>query len=96
MVEKKKPKAKPAVPPAKKPAETLAEQIVDVMRKLKENGVEECTSTLVRDKLELDKESGRDQVRRAMKKLEKDGKVVVEKKKIGEKKKRFVYWLKES
>ena len=86
--------SKPAVPPAKKPTEALAEQIVDVMRKLKENGVVEVTSTLLRDKLGLDKESGRDQVRRVMKKLEKDGKIVVEKKKVGEKKKRYVYKLK--
>ena len=71
-----------------------AEDVLATMRKLAANGVEECTSTLLRDKLKLDKESGRDVIRRIMKKLEDDGKVVIGQKTEG-KRKRYVYRLKE-
>jgi hypothetical protein len=48
------------------------------------NGIKECTSTLLRDKLGLDMESGRDQIRRLMKRFEKDGEVVITEKKVNE------------
>jgi len=50
------------------------------MQRLAANGITEFTSTLLRDKLGLDKESGRDQVCRLMRKLEKDDKVVISRK----------------
>ena len=92
----KKPKAAPtkaAKPAAKKPSEVLAEQVLVIMQKLKENGVEEVTSRLISDKLGLDKEIGRSVVRRAMKALEKDGKVVIERK--AGTKRQYAYRLKE-
>ena len=82
---------KPAKPAAKKPAELLSERVLSEMRRLKENGITEFTSTMLRDKLNLDKESGRDQIRRAMRTLEKDGKVKIA---VSEKKrKQYVYRL---
>ena len=77
------------------PGELLAEKAYALMQKLKKNGIEEFNSTLLRDKLKLDKESGRGQVRQAMKKLEKAGKVVVEQKAVKEKgaRKRYTYRL---
>lgn len=50
------------------------------------------TSTALRDHFGLDKESGRDKIRRIMKKLEKDGKVKIAVKE-GAKRKQFVYVL---
>ena len=93
----KKPKVKPAAtkpaePAAKKPSEVLAERVYALMQKLKANGITEFTSTLLRDKLALSKESGRDMIRRAMKRLEKDGKVVIAVKE-GAKRKQYVYKL---
>ena len=67
------------------------EQVLAEMKRLAANGIVECTSTLLRDKLALDKESGRDQIRRAMKALEKDGKVESSRKTEG--RKQFVYKL---
>lgn len=84
---------KPEPKPAKKPTE---EQVLSVMQTLTQNGVIEITSTVLRDKLGLDKESGRDIVRRIMKKLEADGKVVISKKVFNGKRERYVYQLKES
>lgn len=72
MSEKKGKKEAPT-----KTAELLAERVLSEMRRLKENGIAECTSTLLRDKLALDKESGRGTIRRIMAKLEKDGKVQI-------------------
>jgi len=89
-IEKVEKPEKPA-PPAKVKGPT-EEQVLAEMKRLAGNGVVEFTSTLLRDKLELDKESGRDQVRRAMKKLEKDGKVVISRK--AGKKGRYIYRLK--
>ena len=63
--------------------------------RLKKNGITEFTSTLLRDKLGLDKEVGRDQVRRIMRKLEKDGKVDIGQKEAG-RSKQYIYKLKES
>ena len=65
------------------------------MKRLAANGIEEFTSTLLRDKLALDKEAGRDVVRRLMKKLETDGKVTIGLKQQG-KRKQYVYRLKEA
>lgn len=84
----------PAESTAKKPSELLAEKALKIMQKLKKNGIKEFNSTLLRDKLGLDKESGRDQIRRAMKRLEKDGKVVIEQKAVKGARKRYVYRLK--
>lgn len=81
----------PVKPPAKKPT---AEEVSEVMRKLAENGIVEISSTLLRDKLNLDKESGRDQIRRIMRKLEKAGKVVITQKMKG-KRKQYIYKLEE-
>ena len=76
----------------KKPSE---EQVLAEMQRLAANGITEFSSTLLRDKLGLDKETGRDQVRRAMRKLEKAGKVEIGKKEVG-KRRQYVYKLKES
>jgi hypothetical protein len=65
------------------------------MQTLTQNGIIEVTSTVLRDKLGLDKEAGRDNVRRVMKKLETEGKIIIEKKAFNGKRKRYVYRLKE-
>ena len=70
------------------------EDVLKEMKRLAGNGIRECTSTLLRDKLELDKEAGRDQIRRAMRKLEKAGKVVISQKEVG-RRKQYVYRLME-
>lgn len=88
-VRRSKAKGKPK--PEKKPTE---EDVLKVMARLEANGVAEFTSTLLRDKLKLDKESGRDIVRRVMKKLETAGKIVIEKKAFNGKRKRYAYRLK--
>ncbi len=72
----------------------MEEKVYATMKTLRENGTVEFTSTLLRDKLGLDKESGRDQVRRAMRALEKEGKVTITAKTLGQKK-QYVYSLKE-
>ena len=69
--------AEPAEPAAKKPSEVLAERVYTEMKRLQANGITECTSTLLKDNLKLDKEAGRGQVRNAVKKLEENGKVVI-------------------
>lgn len=93
--EKAKPEtAKPGVtklPAKKKPS---GEDVLALMRKLTENGIVECTSSLLRDKLNLDKESGRDQIRRLMRKLEKESKVIIGQKQQG-KRKQYIFKLKE-
>ena len=76
-------------------AKTGEEDVLKVMRKLTENGITEFTSTLLRDKLGLDKESGRDQIRRVMRKLEKAGKVVISQKVQG-KRKQYIFKLAEN
>lgn len=85
---------KPGV--AKLPAKKAVseEDVLAEMKRLAANGIAEFTSTLLRDKLGLDKESGRDQIRRVMKKLEADGKVFITEKQKG-KRKQYVYKLKE-
>ena len=87
-----KPTKPPSAEPKKKPTE---EQVLAEMKRLAANGIAEVTSTLLRDKLGLDKESGRDQVRRLVRKLEKSGKVEIGQKEVG-KRKQYVYNLKES
>jgi hypothetical protein len=64
-----------------------SEQVYAAMEK----GVE-YTSTVLRDKLKLDKESGRGQIRKVMKQLEKEGKVTISEKSLG-KRKQYVYSL---
>jgi len=91
-----KPKAvepQPAKEATAKPEKTAAEPSVkDQVLAAMEKGVE-YTSTLLRDKLALDKESGRDQIRRAMKRLAKDGKVIISEKSNTGKRKQYVYKL---
>jgi len=82
--------------PAKKPTE---KDVLAVMQKLTENGIEEVTSRLISDKLGFaDADKGRGRIRVLMKKLEKAGKISVEKKAVKEKgaRKQYVYTLKES
>ena len=81
---------KPAEPPAKKPAETLEAKILEVMAKLKSNGVVEVSSRTVSDKLGLEPDAGRAKVRQIMKKLEKAGKIEISTKMVG-KRKQYVY-----
>jgi hypothetical protein len=84
--------------PTEKPAaglekELLDERLLAAMKTLRENGITEFTSTLLRDKLALDKESGRGKIRRVMKRLAKDGKVVISQKSNTGKRKQYVYKL---
>jgi len=88
----KLPAAKPG--PASETAKLSVENVLAEMKRLAANDIREFTSTLLRDKLGLDKESGRDQIRRAMKKLQADGKVTIGLKEQG-KRKQYVYGLKE-
>lgn len=64
----------------------LAQKMLDVLATLKANGINETTSPILRDKLELDKETGRDTVRCVMRKLADQGKVVMGEKVNGKKK----------
>ena len=75
----------------KQTVEPLEDKVLAIMKTLRENGVP-ITSTLLRDKLSLDKESGRDQIRRIAKRLEKDGKITISEKTVGEQK-QYVYRL---
>lgn len=76
----------------------MEEQILEVMARLETNGIVEMTSRQVSDKLGLEPDYGRQRVRATMRQLEKDGKVVIEKKPVKEKgaRKQYVYKLKES
>ena len=90
---------KPAAPPTAEPAKKgIEEDVLAVMEKLAANGVVEVHSRLISDKLGLEPDKGRNKVRNIMKKLEADGKVVIEKKAVKEKgaRKQYVYKLKES
>lgn len=93
-VEKQGEADQPAAKKEKSAAELLDERVLAQMKTLHKNGIKECTSTLLRDKLSLDKESGRGKIRRAMKRLAKDGKVVISEKTAG-KRKQYVFKLKE-
>jgi hypothetical protein len=73
--------------------EPFEDKALAVMKTLRENDVP-ITNTLLRDKLALDIESGRDHVRRLMRKLETEGKVKIEEKTVG-KRKQYIYRLKE-
>lgn len=81
-------------PKTAEPEKLLEERVFAQMKTLTQNGIKEFTSTLLRDKLALDKESGRDQIRRLMKRLKEEGKVTISEKTVG-KKKQYVYSLKE-
>ena len=87
-----KPTKLPSAKPKKKPTE---KQVLAEMKRLAANGIVEVHSRLVSDKLGLDPDKGRQQVRVLMKKLEKTGRVVIEKKTVKEKgaRKRYVYRL---
>jgi len=88
---RKKPQAaKQAEAPASVSPIPSDEQIVATMKTLKGD----LTSTVLRDHFGLDKEGGRDQVRRIMKKLEADGKVEIKLKKQG-KRKHYTYRLRD-
>lgn len=97
-LEKEKLAEKPAVEKEKekdRKAEDrlLEERVLGQMKTLNETGVP-ITSTLLRDKLGLDKENGRDQIRKIAKRLEAEGKITTGEKTVG-KLKRYVYSLKE-
>jgi len=64
------------------------EQVLEAMKTIKGD----VTSTALKDHFKLDKETGRDRIRRVMKQLQKDGKVVIAEKE-GAKRKQFVYKL---
>lgn len=84
MAKKEKtPKAKPTK------NNELAIKILDVMRTLQVNGVTEATSTTLRDKVGT---KNRSAIRRVMKLLAKEGKVVISEKTVG-KRKRYYYRL---
>lgn len=78
-VKEKKPKAK----------NDLSAKIIGVMQGLLANGVEETNSTVLKDKL---KTKNRAVIRKAMKELAKEGKVVIEEKPRG-KRKTYTYKL---
>lgn len=82
---------------ADKPKKPTEEDVLAIMQKLGENGIGAVTSRLISDKLALEPDAGRGRVRVLMKKLEADGKVVIEKKAVKEKgaRKQYVYSLKE-
>ena len=67
----------------------LAVKILDVMETLRNNGVAEATSTVLRDKLGT---KNRAVVRRVMKGLAEQGKVVISEKTLG-KRKQYTYRL---
>ncbi len=79
---------------AKENEKLLEERVLGQMKLLAANGIKEFTSTVLRDKLNLDKENGRDIIRKVMKRLKKDGKIITGEKTVG-KLKRYVYSLKE-
>jgi hypothetical protein len=85
----------PEAKPKRQKTNELAVKVLGIMRTLKVNGIRETTSTILRDKLHLNKETGRDKVRRIMRHLAKEGKVVITEKKIGEKRKQYIYKLAE-
>lgn len=62
----------------------------EVLRVMIQNGGKDIKSSQIRDLFGLDKESGRDKVRRIMKKLEKDKKVKIHVNKKS-KRKQFLY-----
>lgn len=86
-------KEKIEVEKEKKPTENneLAVKILDVMETLHNNGVTETNSTVLRDKVGT---KNRADIRRVMKKLASDGKVVISQKTEG-KRRRYTYKLKE-
>lgn len=69
----------------------LVVKILGVMETLRNNGVAETTSTVLRDEVGT---KNRADIRRVMKKLEKEGKVMIGQKK-DRKRKQYVYRLKE-
>ena len=79
---------------AKATPEDQALTIISLMKTLRENGITKVTSRLLKDKLGLDAEHGRGQIRRLMRKLEAEGKVIISEKTVG-KQKQYVYSLKE-
>jgi len=90
--DKKEKIAKSDKPPSAKPKKPSEKQVLAEMKRLGANGIAEVHSRLISDKLGLDKESGRDQVRRIVRKLEKAGKVEIGQKEVG-KRRQYVYKL---
>jgi predicted transcriptional regulator len=92
----RKPKKKPSKPekPISDKRKALEEEVLNLMTKFAENGITEVGSRLVADKLGLEPDRGRQQVRALMKRLEKAGKVVISQKQQG-KRKQYIYTLKE-
>jgi len=81
--EVEKPKGRP------KKNNELGAKVLAIMEALRKNGVTETTSTVLRDKLGT---KNRGVIRQVMRRLEKQGKVVIEKKEFG-KRKQYVYRL---
>ena len=92
-----KPK-KTAELPSAEPKKVSEEDVLAIMQKLTKNGIKEFSSRVVSDKLGLEPDAGRQKVRTLMKKLEAEGKVIIEHKTVKEKgaRKRYVYRLKEN
>lgn len=88
MAEKKVKEKKSKVEKPEKNNE-LAVKILGVMETLRNNGVTETTSTVLRDKLGT---KNRAVVRRVMKGLAEQGKVVISEKTVG-KRKQYIYKL---
>jgi ABC-type polar amino acid transport system ATPase subunit len=79
-----------------KPKQGLTElqrEIFETLKRFNGNGNSNVTSTMIRDALGLDKETGRDTVRRVMRKLARLGMVKIGTKQISEKRQRYVYNL---
>lgn len=72
-----------------KPNNELAVKILEVMKTLQANGIEETNSTVLRDKVGT---KNRSAIRRVMKLLEKNGKVLISEKTVG-KRKQYTYRL---
>lgn len=91
--------AKTAPEAKKSTKKSTEERVYAIMQAMAKNGTVEFSSTQLRDKLagedvEFQTKNGRGKVRRAMRKLAEDGKVVIEEKPRG-KRKQYVYRLKE-
>ncbi len=84
--------------PSAKPKKTLEEDVLAIMQRLSKNGIVEFSSRLISDKLGLEPDRGRQQVRTLMNKLAAEGKVAIQQKAVKEKgaRKRYVYSLKEN
>ncbi len=96
--EKKKAKTSKSAKTEKPSSAELSKQekeVLAIMEKLTENGIVEFNSRLISDKLGLEPDKGRNKIRNIMKKLEKAGKITIEKKAVKETgaRKKYIYKL---